>query len=154
MAEQPDLLNLTADVVSAFVSNNSVGPNELPQLIAAVHAALSSAGTPVPSVEAEGQVKATAAEIRRSIRPDALISFEDGKPYKSLKRHLTARGLTVDQYRAKWGLQDNYPMVSPAYSQARSELAKVAGLGQRGRIGKSATAAQPAKRGRPKKASS
>ena len=99
-------------------------------------------------------MKATAAEIRRSIRPDALISFEDGKSYKALKRHLTTRGLTVDQYRAKWGLPNNYPTVLPAYSRARSELAKAAGLGQKGRIGKSAAAAKPAKGGRPRKATS
>ena len=156
MAEQTDLdlLHLTAGVVSAFVSNNNVGPKDLPQLIAAVHAALGSAGTLAAPAEAEGPEKATAAQIRRSIRRDALISFEDGKPYKSLRRHLTSRGLTMDEYRAKWGLLSNYPTVSPAYSQARSELAKAAGLGQKGRITKSAAASQPAKRGRPKKISS
>jgi predicted transcriptional regulator len=78
-------------------------------------------------------VKATPAQIRKSITRDALISFEDGKPYKTLKRHLTTFGLTIEQYRAKWGLPADYPTVAPSYSEARSAMAKALGLGQGGR---------------------
>ena len=93
--------------------------------------------------------KATAAQIRKSITPDALISFIDGKSYKTLKRHLPTHGTTVDEYKARFGLPKDYPTTAPAYSEARSAMAKALGLGQGGRKGK---AAAPAPKGRAKKA--
>lgn len=143
---------MTGDVISAFVSNNSVGHNDLPQIITAVHAALEMAASPASAVEAESHPKASAAQIRRSMGSDGLVSFEDGKTYKSLKRHLTTRGLTAQDYRAKWGLPDDYPMVSPAYSQRRSELAIAMGLGAKGRAAASEATDAPVKRARSKKA--
>nr|WP_050783605.1 MucR family transcriptional regulator [Methylobacterium nodulans] len=113
----------------AYVSNNSLRPAELPDLIASVHAAIGRGRAPEP---AEPQTpRATPAQIRRSISHEALISFEDSKPYKSLRRHLTTRGLTPEQYRAKWGLPPDYPMVAAAYSEERSALARAAGLGRK-----------------------
>ena len=147
-----ELLKMTSDVISAFVSNNAVAHNDLPQIIAAVHAALEMAASPAPVVEAESHAKASTAQIRRSIGTESLVSFEDGKTYKSLKRHLTRLGLTVADYRAKWGLPDDYPMVSPAYSQKRSDLAKAMGLGAKGRPATTEASVVPVKRGRSKKA--
>ncbi|MCJ2075657.1 MucR family transcriptional regulator [Methylobacterium sp. E-016] len=119
---------MTTDLVAAYVSNNRVSLSELPGVIASVHAALSSLGkeeTAEPSLE-----KPTPAQIRKSITPDGMVSFEDGKTYKTMKRHLTLRGLTPDSYRAKYGLPSDYPIVSAAYSAKRSELARSLGLGQ------------------------
>ena len=123
-------ITLTADIVSAYVSKNSIPPSELANLLASVHAAVSSiaaggAGAPTK----DGVEKATPAQIKKSITPDALISFEDGKPYKTLRRHLTLRGLTPEAYRAKHGLSADYPMTSASYSAQRSELARALGLG-------------------------
>lgn len=129
------LITLAADIVSAYVSNNHVQSAELPKLLGDVYEAIvgvSASGT--PAVEA-GPPKATAPEIRRSITADYLISFEDGKQYKTLRRHLTLRGLTPEQYRAKWGLAPDYPMTSASYSEQRSELARALGLGQQRRKG-------------------
>lgn len=127
------LITLTADIVSAYVSNNHVQSAELPKLLSDVHEAIRTVtGIGAPPVEA-GPPKATPQEIRRSISTDYLISFEDGKPYKTLRRHLTLRGLTPEQYRAKWGLTPDYPMTSAAYSEQRSELARALGLGQQRR---------------------
>jgi predicted transcriptional regulator len=129
------LITLAADIVSAYVSNNHVQSAELPKLLSDVHEAIrgvSAAGAPV--VDA-GPPKATPQEIRRSITADYLISFEDGKQYKTLRRHLTLRGLTPEQYRAKWGLAPDYPMTSASYSEQRSELARALGLGQQRRKG-------------------
>ena len=121
-------IELAADIVSAFVSNNSVTTADLPALIGSVHAALQGAGNPAKQQE---QVKPTpAVPIKKSITRDFLISLEDGKRYKSLKRHLTGRGLTPEQYREKWGLARDYPMVAPNYAAKRSELARSMGLGQ------------------------
>lgn len=121
-------IELAADIVSAFVSNNSVTTTDLPALIGSVHAALQGAGNPAKQQE---QVKPTpAVPIKKSITADFLISLEDGKRYKSLKRHLTGRGLTPEQYREKWGLARDYPMVAPNYAAKRSELARSMGLGQ------------------------
>ena len=123
----PDLATLTTDVVSAYVSNNAVRASELPTLIASVSAAFGGLGSPqVP----EPEELRPPVPIKKSITPDYLISLEDGRQYKSLKRHLTGRGLMPEQYRAKWGLPATYPMVAPNYSQQRSELAKTIGLGQ------------------------
>jgi predicted transcriptional regulator len=121
-------IELAADIVSAFVSNNSITMTDLPALIGSVHAALQVAGNPAKQPE---QVKPSpAVPIKKSVTPDFLISLEDGKRYKSLKRHLTGRGLTPEQYREKWGLARDYPMVAPNYAAKRSELARSMGLGQ------------------------
>src|SRR5687767_947216 len=148
---------LTADIVSAFVSNNPVPASELPSLIGNVHAALQHVGQ--PAAKQEAAKPAPAVPIKKSITSDYLISLEDGKPYKSLKRHLGTQGLTPDAYRKKWGLPKDYPMVAPNYAAKRSELAKSTGLGQRRSKAaqakvtandavKSAPAKEPAKRGR------
>jgi predicted transcriptional regulator len=122
-------VELTSDIVSAYVSNNSVTRDELPALIDAVHGALRSATTPAqPSQELVPPVP-----INKTIRPDYIISLEDGRRYKSMRRHLSSRGLTPEQYRTKWGLRPDYPMVASAYSAARSALAKALGLGQKSR---------------------
>nr|WP_279604187.1 MucR family transcriptional regulator [Methylobacterium sp. J-092] len=126
-----DEFEMTADLVAAYVSNNRVSLSELPGVIVSVHAALSSLGkeeTAEPAVE-----KPTPAQIRKSITPDGMVSFEDGKIYKTMKRHLTLRGLTPDSYRAKYGLPSDYPIVSAAYSAKRSDLARSLGLGQQRR---------------------
>lgn len=125
----PGSIELTADIVSAFVSNNNVTATELTALIANVHAALDSLGRPAQSQEPEKLVPPV--PIKKSITPDFLISLEDGKRYKSLRRHLKGRGLTPEQYRAKWGLAHDYPMVAPNYSAQRSELARSLGLGRK-----------------------
>jgi predicted transcriptional regulator len=125
-------LDMTADLVAAYVSNNNVPVAELPALIGKVHAALTGLGNEAP-VEPVGPEKATAAQIKKSVTPDALISFEDGKSYKTLRRHLTLRGLTPEAYRAKWGLPADYPMTTANYSAQRSELARSLGLGQQRR---------------------
>lgn len=127
------LIELTAEIVANYVANNSTSVSDLPALIKATHDALAGVGAPEAAAPADAHPKATAAQIRKSITPDALISFEDGKPYRTLKRHLTTMGLTVDEYKAKWGLPKDYPTVSPNYSEARSQMAKALGLGKGGR---------------------
>jgi predicted transcriptional regulator len=129
------LTQLTSDIVSAYVGRNSVAIAELPQLIRLVHGALDAPAAETVERAAEAQKQATAAQIRRSITPDSLISFEDGKPYTMLRRHLRTRGLTPEEYRAKWGLPADYPMVAPDYSARRSEFARASGLGVRTRKG-------------------
>lgn len=125
-----DHAELTAEIVSAYVSNNRVQPSELPDLIFAVHAAVGGLGKPAgpegPSFE-----KATPAQIKKSITPDALISFIDGKSYKSLKRHLGKHGLTPEDYRSRHGLPRDYPMVAASYSEQRSAISKAIGLGRK-----------------------
>lgn len=122
------LVDLVADIVSAFVSHNSVPPLELPALIASTHAALVGLGKEQTPVVQEKPVPAVS--IKKSISPDFLICLEDGNKFKSLKRHLrTAYDMTPDQYRTKWGLPADYPMVAPSYAEARSTLAKKMGLG-------------------------
>lgn len=141
------LIDLTAEIVSAYLENNPVTAAELPAVIQSIYSALAGAAHP-PTAVAEPETKASAAQIRKSITPEALISFEDGKSYKSLKRHLTSRGMTVDEYKAKWGLPSDYPLVAASYSAQRSSLAKSLGLGR-----KAAPAPTPApvKKGRSKK---
>nr|WP_295108248.1 MucR family transcriptional regulator [uncultured Caulobacter sp.] len=135
MEDKATLIELTAEIVANYVANNVTPVSELPALIRATHDALAGIGAPpAPTVEAVS--KATPAQIRKSITPEALISFEDGKPYKTLKRHLTTHGMTVAEYKAKWGLPNDYPTTAPAYSEARSQMAKALGLGQGGRKGK------------------
>lgn len=123
------LIALTAEIVANYTTGNQLDPSELPGLIQSVHQALASAGE--PQVAPEPDTKVTPAQIRKSITSDALISFVDGKPYKSLKRHLSSNGLTPNEYRGKFGLPRDYPMVAPSYSERRSALARSAGLGQR-----------------------
>jgi predicted transcriptional regulator len=124
------LIELTADVVAAYVSNNPVPVGELPNLIADVHAALGRVGSTTEQAPADKQKPAV--NPKKSIHDDYLICLEDGKKFKSLKRHLmTHYGLTPDQYREKWGLDASYPMVAPNYAAARSLLAKKMGLGRK-----------------------
>ncbi|TXM66800.1 MucR family transcriptional regulator [Methylobacterium sp. WL12] len=129
---------MASELVAAYVSNNRVSVNELPGLIGTVHAALngiaSGTGAAGASAPAEEVEKPTAAQIRKSIRPDGLVSFIDGKPYKTLKRHLTKHGLNPHSYRAKFGLPADYPTTAASYSEARSALAKNIGLGRPGRM--------------------
>ena len=123
------LIELTAEIVAAYVSNNSVAANDLPNVISQVHAALGGATTPV---EETVEKPKPAVPVRRSIQSDYLICLEDGQKFKSLKRHLmTHYGLTPEQYREKWDLPADYPMVAPSYAEARSRLAKEMGLGQK-----------------------
>ncbi len=127
-AENATLIEMTAEVVAAYVSKNHVRTAELPELIATVHASLAGMGSPTHA-EPEPSKLVPPVSIKKSITDDYLISLEDGQRYKSLKRHLGGRGLTPVEYRAKWGLPHDYPMVAPAYARARSELAKSFGLG-------------------------
>jgi predicted transcriptional regulator len=130
--EAQTAITLTTEIVSAYVANNSVQPTELPALIAAVHGALQRLTTGADAAPAEDTVeKPTPAQIRKSITPDALISFMDGKPYKTMKRHLSKHGLDLAGYRARFGLPDDYPSVSPNYSTQRSTLARSLGLGRK-----------------------
>ena len=131
----PDIVELAGDIVSAYVSNNSVPASELPALIGSVHAALAglvggsapAAEQPVAEVE-----KPTPAQIRKSVTDEGIVSFLDGKTYKTLKRHLTTYGLDPRSYRERFGLPADYPMVAPAYAAQRSALAKQIGLGRPG----------------------
>lgn len=126
--ERSNLVDLTAEIVSAYVSNNPVGAAELPMLIGDVHAALARASSGAEPPERDDMKPAVA--IKKSVTPDYIICLEDGKKFKSLKRHLrTHYKLTPDEYRAKWGLPHDYPMVAPNYAAARSQLAKKMGLG-------------------------
>jgi predicted transcriptional regulator len=124
---EDSLLTLTADIVAAHVSNNSVAVNDLPTLIQNVHAALSGISGNVSEPEAKPEPKVS---VRSSIKPDYIVCLEDGKRLKMLKRHLmTHYGLSPDQYRKKWGLAADYPMVAPNYAEQRRTLAKSIGLG-------------------------
>ena len=125
-----NLSELTADIVSAYVSKNNIRPEDLPALISEVHSALAKApgGGPEPTP----QPQEPAVSVRGSVKPDYIICLEDGKKFKSLKRHLrNEHNMSPDEYRAKWGLKKDYPMVAPAYSEARSNLAKTMGLGRK-----------------------
>lgn len=122
-------LDLTARIVAAYVGNNAVHQDELTPLLATVHRAVSELGQEAPAVEPERPKPAV--PIRRSVTPDYLICLEDGKKLKMLKRHLQSRyDLSPGEYRKKWGLAADYPMVAPAYAQTRSKLAKAMGLGR------------------------
>ena len=131
--EGADFIELTADIVSAYVSNNSVPAGDLPGLISEVHAALSRViGNVAPVVPAEAPKPAI--PVKKSITADFLVCLEDGKKFKSLKRLLrTQYNMSPEQYREKWGLPPDYPMVAPNYAEARSQLAKKMGLGQQRR---------------------
>ena len=129
--QEVDYIQITADIVAAFVSNNAVRASELPFLIEAVHGSLWKV-TEVKAEEPAPEAKPPAVPVKKSITDDYLICLEDGKKFKSLKRHLsTAYGMTPDEYRAKWGLNRDYPMVAPAYASARSSLARQMGLGRK-----------------------
>jgi predicted transcriptional regulator len=141
----PDLLGLTAEIVSAHVANNPVSVADLPNLIQEVYRTLNNVGQPAPAAPERPQ---PAVPIKKSITPEYLICLEDGKKLKMLKRHLkTSFNLTPDQYRERWGLPQDYPMVAPNYTKHRSSLAKRIGLGTkprgrptgRGRAGGGAT---------------
>lgn len=129
-ARSSHLVELSADIVSAYVSHNALSASDLGKLIASVHTALlglSGASEPEEVIELK-----PAVPIKKSITPDYLICLEDGKKFKSLKRHLrTEYDMSPEEYRSKWGLPPDYPMVAPTYSEARSRLAKTIGLGRK-----------------------
>jgi predicted transcriptional regulator len=128
----PNFIELAADIVSAYVSNNSVPATDLPSLINDVHSALVrvTSGTAVVSAE----VPKPAVPARKSVTNEFIVCLEDGKKFKSLKRHLrTQYNMSPEEYREKWGLPPDYPMVAPIYAKARSQLAKQMGLGQQRR---------------------
>lgn len=141
---QIHLIELTADIVSAYVGNNAVPPATLPDLIQSVNSSLAKIRRPR---EPEKPVQEPAVNPKRSVFPDYIICLEDGKKFKSLKRHLGVHyGLTPDEYREKWGLARDYPMVAPNYAAQRSALAKSSGLGRKGsRPTRKATAKRGAK---------
>ncbi|MGL4288925.1 MAG: MucR family transcriptional regulator [Phreatobacter sp.] len=152
-------IELTADIVSAYVSNNKIPVEALAGLIGSVDAALRALALPAQAPAPAALVPAVS--VKKSVTPDFIICLEDGKKFKSLKRHLrTAYGLSPDQYRSKWGLPSDYPMVAPNYAAARSALAKSSGLGQQRRKAvsapvkavKAAAPAKPAAKGRKAKA--
>lgn len=128
---QETLVTLTADIVAAHVSNNSVAVSDLPILIQNVHGALSGLGSAAAAPEVKQE---PAVSVRSSVKPDFIVCLEDGKKLKMLKRHLmTHYQMTPDQYRAKWGLPADYPMVAPNYAEQRRTLAKKIGLGTKRR---------------------
>jgi predicted transcriptional regulator len=130
-SDPSDPIGLAAEIVSAFVVHNSLPRVELPALIQSVHAALtkSAVGTVTPDT-AEQAAPMAAVTVRKSVTPDYLICLDDGHKFKSLRRHLAGLGMTPEQYRAKWKLPNDYPMVAPNYAAQRSALAKKIGLGQ------------------------
>ena len=126
----PDSIELAAEVVAAYVSNNPLPKSDLPDLILAVHSSLARLGSE-PERAPPQAVANPAVPIRRSVTPDYLICLEDGKRFKSLRRHLRLHGLTPEQYREKWKLPSDYPMVARNYAAQRSVLAKKIGFGQK-----------------------
>jgi predicted transcriptional regulator len=127
---ETDVIALTASIVSAYVSHNTIVAENLPNFITSVHAALSNASIN-GATEPKEELK-PAVPVKKSIHPDFIICLEDGKKFKSLKRHLrTHYDLSPEEYRERWGLPADYPMVAPMYAAARSQLAKTMGLGQR-----------------------
>ncbi len=127
-----NLIGLTAEIVSAYVSNNTVAAGDIPALINQVHAALSRVSGRLG--DAQSEPLKPAVSLKKSITPEYIVCLEDGKKFKSLKRHLrTQYEMTPEQYREKWGLSADYPMVAPNYAAARSQLAKQMGLGQQRR---------------------
>jgi predicted transcriptional regulator len=126
-----DLTSLAADIVSAYVANNAVGSDKLPDLIGSVYGALSRASA--QAVEPEKVELKPAIAVKKSVTPEYIICLEDGQKFKSLKRHLkTHDDMSPEEYREKWGLPHDYPMVAPSYAAARSDMAKNMGLGRRG----------------------
>lgn len=146
-----DIIEHTADIVSSFVGQNRVSADALPDLIKSVYSTLANIGAPAPSAAPEKQ--APAVSIKKSVTPEFLISLEDGNKYKSLKRHLrTKYDMSPEEYRTKWGLPKDYPMVAPAYAASRSALAKSMGLGRGGAVKASAKGAPKARTARTPKA--
>jgi predicted transcriptional regulator len=132
MDDRSEIIEMTADIVSAFVSNNSVPASEIPGLIQSIHRALSGVST--SEAPAEAAPREPAVPVKKSVNPDFIVCLEDGRKFKSLKRHLrTKYNMSPEEYRSKWGLPKDYPMVAPNYAKARSDLAKQMGLGQGGR---------------------
>jgi predicted transcriptional regulator len=133
-----DFVHLAAEIAAAYVANNSIAPAEIPALLRSIHASLREIGGAAPA-EREEPVEAAAppkpaVPIDKTVSPDHIVCLEDGQSFRSLKRHLgTAHNMTPQQYREKWGLPADYPMVAPNYAEARSEMAKKIGLGQRRR---------------------
>ena len=153
------LITLTSDIVAAHVSNNDVSVDQLPQLIGNVFTSLAGLGAAAPAPEARPE---PAVSVRSSVKNDHIVCLEDGKKLKMLKRHLmTHYNMTPDQYRQRWGLASDYPMVAPAYAEKRRELAKKIGLGRKPGQRPAKSVAKPApakkaggtgaKRGRPRK---
>jgi predicted transcriptional regulator len=126
----PDKLQMTVNIVSAYTANNHLAKSDLPDFIAAVHSSVESLGKGTEPVALPEAPSTPAVSIRKSVTPEYLICLEDGKRFKSLRRHLAVHGMTPDQYRAKWKLPPDYPMVAPNYAARRSVLAKMSGLGQ------------------------
>ncbi len=143
-----DTVELAAKLVTAFTSYNPLPRSELPELIQALHSAVERLGKVSDSLPSQVETKAPAVPIRKSITPDYVICVEDGKLFKSLRRHLAALGLSPAQYREKWKLPSDYPMVAPNYAAQRSALAKKSGLGnlrRKGGAGKSTARSKAAK---------
>jgi predicted transcriptional regulator len=137
MDDRAEVIEMTAEIVSAFVSNNSMPAADLPALIQSVHRALS--GVSVTPEIVEVTPREPAVPVKKSVNPDFLVCLEDGRKFKSLKRHLrTKYNMSPEEYRSKWGLPKEYPMVAPNYAKARSDLAKQMGLGQGGRAARPA----------------
>jgi predicted transcriptional regulator len=151
MNSELELAAWTTDIVSAYVSNNAIAGEKLPEFIGSIYTALSTVSSQMveqPKVELK-----PAVPVKKSLTPEYLICLEDGKKFKSLKRHLQAHyGLSPDEYRQKWGLPRDYPMVAPAYAAARSNLAKTMGLGRRAGESPAAAAAPAAAKERAKRA--
>ena len=130
-SQSADFIDLTGTIVSAYVSNNPVRPTDLPDLIRNVYAALNGiANGTAQAVPEDSDKKPTAAQVRKSVTPDGIVSFIDGKTYQTMKRHLTGHGFDPHSYRAHFGLPADYPMVAARYAAKRSELAKSFGLGR------------------------
>ena len=127
---QTSLVDVTTEVVAAYVTKNPVRPTDMPALIASVHDAFTSLGKPAVT-EAVAEPLKPAVPIKKSVTDEFIISLEDGRKLKSMKRYLTKRGMTPAEYRTKWGLPADYPMLAPAYAKARSALAKTLGLGRK-----------------------
>jgi predicted transcriptional regulator len=135
MSDNPDRLReLVSNVAAAYFSNSSVSPADIPSVLAQIADSLGAIGEPAhakpAAAPAQQRARPTAAEIRNSIQPDGLVSFEDGRAYKTLRRHLNKLGLTPNQYREKWGLPHDYPLVAPNLSELRSAMARQKQLGR------------------------
>jgi predicted transcriptional regulator len=140
------LLELTSEIVTAFVSNNTIAAGDVPGLISNVFRSLN--GLDAAAAEKPAEALTPAVPIKRSIATDYLVCLEDGKRQRTLKRHLASRhNMTPDEYRRRWGLPANYPMVAPAYAAKRSELAKSLGLGRKPALAAPSRAAEPARAG-------
>ena len=137
-----DHVEITAEIVAAYVSRNSVPVAELPALIRSVHQSIAALGQ-APAAEAAPEPLKPAVPVKRSVTDDYIISLEDGRKLKSMKRYLAGLGMTPAEYRAKWGLPTDYPMVAPSYAAQRSALAKTLGLGRKGSGSAPAAEVQP-----------